>query len=68
LVNPLAFIDNDFRFSSFQSKRESRHSLKKLDTRIRGYDKIGYVRGSPDLKPSIGPGNHEKIDHTLLPD
>ena len=30
----------DFRFPSFPRRRESSNPLKKLDTRIRGYDEF----------------------------
>jgi hypothetical protein len=35
----LAF-NQDFRFPSFPRRRESSHSLKSVDTRLRGYDEF----------------------------
>jgi hypothetical protein len=32
--------EQDFRFSSFPRMRESSHSLKRMDTRLRGYDEF----------------------------
>jgi hypothetical protein len=33
-------LSQDFRFSSFPRMRESSHSLKRMDTRLRGYDEF----------------------------
>jgi len=33
-------INQDFRFSSFPRMRESSHSLKRMDTRLLGYDEF----------------------------
>ena len=40
----------DFRFSSFPRMRESSHSLKRVDTRLRGYDEIYGFGESPVIE------------------
>ena len=46
----------DFRFSSFPRRRESSHSLKRMETRLRGYDEFTGLAKVLTVKAAPGYG------------